>query len=116
MESSGRATEVMIFGKVYHLRGERKPEELRRLARLVDAQMREIAPDPAHTDAMKVAVLAAINLADEVERFRQGFEEREGHLETVSARLSAVLADCLEVAEGTDRRVGPELDGSIRSQ
>ena len=50
MRSSAHPTEVVIFGRTYQLRGERRPEELRRLARLVDGRMREIAPNPTQSD------------------------------------------------------------------
>lgn len=110
MASEGQPTEVYIFGRTYQLRGDRKPDELRRLGRIVDGRMREIAPDPARADGLKVAVLAAINFADEVERCRQGLEERGEQMDQVSARLSAVLADCLDDAEVREDTEGPRLD------
>ncbi|PYT06622.1 MAG: cell division protein ZapA [Acidobacteria bacterium] len=104
MRSSAHPTEVVIFGRTYQLRGERRPEELRRLARLVDGRMREIAPNPTQSDGMKVAVLAAINFADEIEKYRQVAEEKERQIDGVSSRLTALLADCLEVEEGAATR------------
>jgi len=102
VDGNGSPTDVIIFGRTYSLRGERRPEDLRRLARLVDSRMREIAADPMRADGLKVAVLAAINFADEIEKHRQRNEEREGRVGEISTRLSAVLADCLDAEEGTD--------------
>ncbi len=116
MNPDGRPTDVTIFGKTYTLRGVHSPEQIKRLARLVDAKMREIASDPRRADALKVAVLAAINFAEELERYRKCFEEREQQIGTASARLNAVLADCLEGAEGTEGGAGRSLDSPVHSQ
>jgi cell division protein ZapA len=96
MEATGRPTQVVIYGKTYQLRGAGDPAELQRLARAVDQKMRFLAPDPAAADGLKVALLAAINFADEAQRIRNEFENREEQIGTVSARLSALLKDCLE--------------------
>ena len=96
MDSTGRNTRVVIYGKTYQLRGAGNDGELERLARLVDQKMRSLAPDPAAADGLKVALLAAINFADEAYRIKNRFEHREEQIESVSTRLSAVLKDCLE--------------------
>lgn len=61
-------TTVTIYGRTYNLRGDGDPAYLARLAHLVDQKMREVADSTGTADTMKVAILAALNLADEYQR------------------------------------------------
>ena len=63
-DASG-STPVTICGLTYHLRGHGDPEYLQELARIVDGKMRELAKATRTSDTTKVAVLAALNLADD---------------------------------------------------
>jgi cell division protein ZapA len=58
-------TAVSIYGRTYHLRGEGNPAYLERLAAFVDRKMRDIADSTGTADTLKVAILTALNLADE---------------------------------------------------
>jgi cell division protein ZapA len=71
---AAESVKVNIFGQTYSLRSPRGGERIRRLAGLVDERMREIASQLAVHDAAKVAVLAALNLADEMELVREHYE------------------------------------------
>lgn len=62
---TGLATAVTIFGRTYHLRGAEDPEYLERLANVVDSKMREVWSSSGTADTLKIAILAALNLADE---------------------------------------------------
>ena len=64
----GESIRVTIFNQAYSLRSATGDGEyLRRVAQLVDERMRSIASQLAVHDVGKVAVLAALNLADELE-------------------------------------------------
>lgn len=63
-------TAVTIYGRTYHLRGGGDPAYLRGLAEIVDAKMREVAGATGTADTLKVAILAALNLADDVAQGR----------------------------------------------
>jgi cell division protein ZapA len=96
MTGNHDSTEVEIFGQTYNVRGEGDPNYLLELARFVDARMREVAAEVATVDAMKIAILAALNIADEFSRFRK---EREGasgtwieKTEEISERLGKVIS------------------------
>jgi len=65
------STEVEIFGQTYNVRGEGDPNYLAELARFVDSRMREVAAQVATVDPVKIAILAALNIADEFSRFRK---------------------------------------------
>ena len=56
---------VEIYDQTYHLAGE-NPAHIRELAQRVDAKMRAVAAQGRTVDSLRVAVLAALNLADEL--------------------------------------------------
>ena len=88
------ATEVEIFGSVYHVRGEKNPEHLHNLAEMVDRKMREIGQHVSTVNTSKIAILAALNLADELVQCRK---EQEGERAAIDDRV-AELAGKLEKA------------------
>jgi cell division protein ZapA len=59
------AVVVDIFDQIYQLRGT-DPEYIGRLAALVDQKMRAVSAHGATVDSLRVAVLAALNIADEL--------------------------------------------------
>jgi cell division protein ZapA len=59
---------VEIFGKSYALKGNIEPERITQLARSVDARMKKTAKENPRLPPLKVAVLVALNLADEYMR------------------------------------------------
>jgi cell division protein ZapA len=56
---------VEIFGQTYAVRGGADPRYIEELAAYVDKQMREVSRGGAAVDTLKIAVLAALNIADE---------------------------------------------------
>ena len=90
------STIVEIFGQTYNVRGEGDPEYLSELARFVDGRMREVAGQVATVDPMKIAILAALNIADEFSRYRKQREDAAGiwieKTEEISDRLSKVTS------------------------
>jgi cell division protein ZapA len=86
---------VEIYDQLYHLSGEDE-EHIRGLAELVDARMRAVAAQGRTADSLRVAVLAALNLADELSRAEQadGGDARLGHARAVSLR--GLLDEVLE--------------------
>ncbi|HSP35092.1 MAG TPA: cell division protein ZapA [Thermoanaerobaculia bacterium] len=90
------STEVEIFGQPYNVRGEGDPNYLTELARFVDARMREVAAKVATVDPLKIAVLAALNIADEFSRFRKQRDTAAGiwieKTEEISERLNKVIS------------------------
>jgi cell division protein ZapA len=62
--------QVEIYGQSYNLRGEGEPQDIEDLAAYVDRKMREVSEATATVDSLKVAILAALNIADESRRGR----------------------------------------------
>jgi len=67
------AAVVDIYDQIYQLRGV-NPEYIERLASVVDLKMRAVAAHGATVDSLRVAVLAALNLADELVTLRAKYE------------------------------------------
>ena len=86
---------VEIFGQTYNVRGEGDPDYLTELARFVDSRMREVAAQVATVDPVKIAILAALNIADEFSRYRKQRESAAGiwieKTEEISNRLKEVI-------------------------
>ena len=95
MDGEYDSTSVEIFGQTYNVRGEGDPNYLTELARFVDSRMREVAAKVATVDPMKIAILAALNIADEFSRFRRQREKSAGiwieKTEEISERLRKVI-------------------------
>ena len=64
MNDTSEGVTVEIYDQPYHLRGQ-DPAYIERLANLVDTKMRAVAAQGTTVDSLRVAVLAAINIADE---------------------------------------------------
>ena len=92
---------VEIFDQSYNLRGS-DPEYLQRLAVYVDARMRQIAEQTATIDSLRLAVLAALNLADEVHILKRKHEAVTSELKQRTSHLAGALDEVLQ--EG--RRAG----------
>ena len=87
---------VEIFGQSYSLRAGEDPAYLERLAAFVDEHMKEVAKAAGAVDSVRVAVLAALNIADELMQARAlgGREEAMGRRAAALAReLEAALAE-----------------------
>ena len=95
-DSTPGSTSVEIFGQTYNVRGDGDPDYLMELARLVDTRMREVAGQVATVDPMKIAILAALNIADEFSRYRKKREDAAGiwieRTEEISDRLGEVIS------------------------
>jgi cell division protein ZapA len=90
------STGVEIFGQTYNVRGDGDPDYLVELARFVDSRMREVAAQVATVDPLKIAVLAALNIADEFTRLKHQRQGAAGiwleRTEEISDRLSKVIS------------------------
>jgi cell division protein ZapA len=92
-ESSSEYITVEIYDQLYHLSGQ-NAEHIRALAARVDAKMRAVAAQGRTVDSLRVAVLAALNLADELAQATSA-DPALGRLRTASLRglLDEVLVE-----------------------
>lgn len=96
MSVKSTATEVDIFGSVYHVRGDKDPEHFQELAAMVDGKMREISQHVATVDTAKIAILAGLNLADELFHCRKQQEGERVEIQEKVTKLAGELRQALE--------------------
>ncbi len=65
---------VEIFNQEYIVKGNEDPEYIEMLAAYVDRRMRMITQRNHHLSTTKVAVLAALNLADELNKLQEDYD------------------------------------------
>lgn len=78
---------VSIFDQTYSLRSQSGGEHVERVAKLVDERMRHIASHITTYDISRIAVLAALNIADELETSKAYYEQE---IQTLLSRSSAL--------------------------
>jgi cell division protein ZapA len=94
-DESERIVPVVIHGQQYPVRSSLDPRYVAALAAYVDEKMRIAAEQNGTTDSVRVAVLAALNLADEVFRYRQDRASRAEALADRTHELERLLDDAL---------------------
>jgi cell division protein ZapA len=91
---SSSTVHVEIFGQTYTVKAGADPGYVEQLAAHVDAQMREVGKTAGAVDSVRVAVLAALNIADECFRLRG---QVQGADATVAARAEGLLKELSSV-------------------
>jgi cell division protein ZapA len=76
-ESESAYVTVQIYDQTYHLSGQDLPQ-IRSLAARVDERMRAVAAHGRTADSLRVAVLAALNLAEELGRAEEKLQAISG--------------------------------------
>ena len=96
-QSNGSSTSIRveIFDQNYHLRGT-DPQYIAELAEYVDTKMRLISQQVTTVDSLKVAVLAALNIADEFHVLKQKYEAATTDYSQRAGHLSDALDEILE--------------------
>ena len=67
--------QISIRGRKYTVRSDEADEDLRAIAQYVDSKMNEIAGRGANVDDYTIAMLAALNIASEFDRYRRQVDE-----------------------------------------
>lgn len=89
-------TQVEIFGEVYSVRGSDENGYLQELASLVDRKMREVA-ERVKGDTARIAILAALNLADELFQIQN---RQEGERVEIREKVAALTEELTHALEG----------------
>ena len=88
---------VEIYGERYSVKAGSDPAYVLEVARFVDGKMKEIASSGKVVPTSKIAILAALNIADELHRHRRDAkarnEEYSGKIEKLIATLQSALSD-----------------------
>jgi cell division protein ZapA len=75
MTEKGNLVQVEILGQTYSVRAGGDPGYVQKLAAFVDEQMKQTSRESGAVDSLRIAVLTALNLADETFRLRREIEE-----------------------------------------
>jgi len=101
-QSNGNGSvRVEIYDQTYQLRGS-DPEYIGKLADYVDTKMRIISQQASTVDSLRVAVLAALNIADEYLVLKSKYDSIASDYHARAEQLSGALDEALEEA----RRAG----------
>ena len=99
--NGGGNVRVEIYDHTYHLRGS-DPEYIAQLASYVDTKMRLIGQQASTVDSLRLAVLAALNIADELHVLRRKYDGIAGDYNARAGQLAGALDEVLQEA----RRAG----------
>jgi cell division protein ZapA len=96
---SAQSIRVEIYNQTYNIRSDGDTEYIMRLAEYVDEKMREISSGTLTVDSLKVAILAALHIADEYHRQRSEIEQSDAQLASRSAECTDLLDRMLKSKE-----------------
>lgn len=94
---------VEIYDQAYTVRSDGDPAYLKELAEYVDQRMREISSGTLTVDSRKVAILAALYIADEFHQLRKLHQQADEQLATRSVECSDMLDRLLKVPRSLTR-------------
>jgi cell division protein ZapA len=92
---------VEIYDQTYHLRGS-DADYIEKLAEYVDMKMRAVAEQTRTVDSLRLAVLAALNIADEYNVLKKKYDA----IATDVTRRAGNLSGALDEILAETRRVG----------
>jgi cell division protein ZapA len=99
--NAAQPVRVEIYDQAYNLRGV-DAEYITRLAQFVDGKMRNVAEQTSTVDSLRLAVLAALNIADEYHILKKKYDLLAGEFNHRAGKLAGALDEVLE----DDRRAG----------
>lgn len=82
---------VEIYNQTYNIRSDGDNDYILRLAEYVDSKMREISSGTLTVDSLKVAILAALHIADEFHQLKNLQEQTDAQIASRSAEMTEML-------------------------
>ena len=113
MEADKKLVKVRIFGQDYSIRASTNEDYIKEVAAYVDRKMHEVQKSvPSSLNASKIAILAAMNISDELFAERRGEYSFKGEVES---KIKSIIE---RIEEITDWGVGSGYKNTIwlRSQ
>ena len=99
MSPSERVVNVDIHGQRYAVRSELDAPYITELAAYLDEKMRAASHELVSADPLRIAVIAALNLADELFRARNDSAGADGHLRARAAEIERLVDTVLHEAK-----------------
>ncbi|HEV8203986.1 MAG TPA: cell division protein ZapA [Pyrinomonadaceae bacterium] len=104
--TSSPTIRVEIYNQTYNIRSDGDTEYIIQLAEFVDSRMREISSGTLTVDSLKVAILAALHIADELHRLKNMHEQADSQLAARSAECAEMLDRLLKVRSNLELEQG----------
>jgi cell division protein ZapA len=82
---------VVIFDQEYFVRGDLDEAYIQKLGEFLDGRMRAIAGRTRTVDSLRIAVLAALNIADEFHQIKARYEEKTKRVDEKVEECSRLL-------------------------
>jgi cell division protein ZapA len=95
MATANNSVRVEIYDQAYNLRGT-DADYILKLAEYVDTKMRLVSQQTSTVDSLRVAVLAALNIADEYHLLKKRYDAIASTYEERAHTLSGALDEVLE--------------------
>lgn len=95
-----QSTTVEILGREYRIRSEADASYIQEVAKYVDTKLREVSQGTTLPASDRVAVLAAMNIADELFQLRRASTEEFSSIERRTQSLIRLLDENLSAAVG----------------
>ena len=90
-QPESRSVQVKIYDREYAFRTTGDPEKIQSLCAGLDQRMREVVASAGAVDTLKVAVLAALSLADDLQRVREEMRKLDESIERRSISCISIL-------------------------
>jgi len=98
MAKEPQSIRVVIYDQEYFMRGDLNREYIEKLAQYLDGKMRSIAERTRTVDTLRVAMLAALNVADEYHQMKARYEEVTQQMDQKVGEYSNALDKILKDA------------------
>src|SRR5688500_11974918 len=96
---STRVVHVEIHGQRYAVRSDLEPQYVAELAGYLDEKMRVASRELASNDALRVAVIAALNICDELFRTRSDSQGADSRMRARAAEIERLVDAVLDEAK-----------------
>jgi cell division protein ZapA len=107
-EGAAQSIRVEIYNQTYNIRSDGDNDYIMRLAEYVDGKMREISSGTLTVDSLKVAILAALHIADEYHQLKNQQEQSDSQLASRSAECAEMLDRVLKHKEAPPQELDRE--------
>ena len=103
-QASTPTIRVEIYNQTYNIRSDGDSDYITQLAEFVDGRMREISSGTLTVDSLKVAILAALHIADELHRLKRLHEQADSQLASRSAECAEMLDRLLKTRNSVEQQ------------
>jgi cell division protein ZapA len=107
-DTIAQSIRVEIYNQTYNIRSDGDNDYILRLAEYVDGKMREISSGTLTVDSLKVAILAALHIADEYHQLKNQQQQSDAQLASRSAECAEMLDRVLKHRDSETQEVETE--------